>query len=151
RQTEKMAAVGQLAGGVAHDFNNLLTAILGNLSLISGGLAAGDPNRELVDAAEKASLRAATLTSQLLGFSRQTLLRPQPINLNTLIEEVVRLLYRAIDPRVVLETQPAPDLWTVQADPNQLNQVLMNLCLNARDAMPDGGLLSLQTANVTLA
>src|SRR5262249_48635020 len=94
---------------------------------------------------------AATVTGRVLGFGRRTVRRPQPINLNTLSEEVVRLLDRAIGPRVVLETQPAPDLWTVQADPNQLNQVLMNLCLNARDAMPDGGLLSLQTANVTLA
>jgi PAS domain S-box-containing protein len=150
RQAQKMEAVGQLAGGVAHDFNNLLTAILGNLSLLAANMSAGDPHRELVAAAESAALRAAALTRQLLGFSRQTILRPQPTNLNSLIEEVVRLLRRTIDPRITLDTVAAADLWTVLADPGQLNQVLMNLCLNARDAMPHGGRLVLETANFRL-
>jgi PAS domain S-box-containing protein len=150
RQSQKMEAIGQLAGGVAHDFNNLLTAILGNLSLLAADLPAGDPHHELVAAAESAALRAATLTRQLLGFSRQTVLRPHPTNVNNPIDEVVRLLRRTIDRRIALETVLAPDLWTVLADPGQINQILMNLCLNARDAMPQGGRLVLETANVLL-
>jgi PAS domain S-box-containing protein len=150
RQAQKMEAVGQLAGGVAHDFNNLLTAILGNLSLILGGLGPGDPRREMGEAAEKAALRAATLTGQLLGFSRQALIRPQPTNLNTTVDEVLRLLRRTIDPRIVLTAELAPDLGTVLTDPNQMNQVVMNLCLNARDAMLDGGRLLLETVNVAV-
>src|SRR5262249_15809414 len=89
-------------------------------------------------------------THQLLGFSRQTLLRPRPLNLNQCIEETVRILRRTIDPRITVQVRSQPDLWTVQADPGQMVQVLMNLCLNARDAMPNGGLLSLETANLTL-
>jgi PAS domain S-box-containing protein len=150
RQAQKMEAIGQLAGGVAHDFNNLLTAILGNLSLVNARLPEADPGRELVAAAEGAAQRAATLTSQLLGFSRQTLLRPQSLDLHATIDEVVGLLRRAIDPRITLEVQKAARPWTVRADPGQMTQVLMNLCLNARDAMPDGGRLQLETENVVL-
>ena len=135
RQAQKMEAVGQLAGGVAHDFNNLLTAILGKLALMQGGLAAGDPNRPLVEATERAAWRAATLTRQLLGFSRRTLLHPEPLNANHIVQEVVGLLQRTIDPRIALQAHASADLWTIQADPNQLSQVLMNLCLNARDAL----------------
>ncbi len=135
RQSQKMEAVGQLAGGVAHDFNNLLTAILGNLSLMQSSLPASDPQRPLVDATERAAWRAATLTRQLLGFSRRTLLHPEPLNANHTIHEVVGLLKRTIDPRIALRTRGAADLWLVQADPNQMSQVLMNLCLNARDAV----------------
>lgn len=135
RQAQKMEAVGQLAGGVAHDFNNLLTAILGNLALMQAGLASGDPNRPLVEATERAAWRAATLTRQLLGFSRRTLLHPEPLNANHIIQEVVGLLQRTIDPRIALQTHPCAELWMIQADPNQLSQVLMNLCLNARDAL----------------
>jgi PAS domain S-box-containing protein len=150
RQAQKMEAVGQLAGGVAHDFNNLLTAILGNIALTLGALPPNDASRELLLAAESAALRASELTNRLLGFSRQTILRPQPTNLNTCVEETVRLLRSTIDPRITLEKQSAPDLWTVQADAGQMNQVLMNLCLNARDAMPQGGRLLLTTENTTL-
>jgi PAS domain S-box-containing protein len=135
RQAQKMEAVGQLAGGVAHDFNNLLTAILGNLSLMQSGLPLGDPHRPLVDATERAAWRAATLTRQLLGFSRRTLLHPEPVNPNQTVNEVVGLLTRTIDPRINLGTRTADDLWLIQADPNQMSQVLMNLCLNARDAV----------------
>ncbi len=150
RQAQKMEAIGHLAGGVAHDFNNLLTGILGNLSLLVANLPEQDPNRDLVGAVEQAAVRAATLTSQLLGFSRQTLLLPQPIDLRTTIEEVVNLLRRTIDPRIALEVQKAANLWPVLANPGQMNQVLMNLCLNARDAMPEGGRLLLETQNVVL-
>ncbi len=151
RQAQKMEAVGQLAGGIAHDFNNLLTAILGNLALILDDLAADDPHRVLLATAEKAAQRAANLTGQLLGFSRRTVLRTEALRLNAAVDEILGLLRRTIDPRVTLEERRAPDLWTVRADPGQMNQVLMNLCLNARDAMPDGGRLLLETENVTLS
>jgi len=145
RQSQKMEAIGQLAGGVAHDFNNLLTVILGNISLLLPKADAADPERELLLTAEQASLRAAELTRRLLGFSRRAMLRAEPINLNHCLEETVRILRRTIDPRVRVEVKTRPDLWTVKADSAQVNQVLMNLCLNARDAMTEGGRLVLQT------
>ncbi|HEV3118295.1 MAG TPA: PAS domain S-box protein, partial [Gemmataceae bacterium] len=150
RQAQKMEAVGQLAGGVAHDFNNLLTAILGNMSLALANLPPGDPNRDLLRSAVKASERAANLTRQMLGFSRQTLLRPQPTILTEVVEEVIALLRRTIDPRIAIEVDCPTGLWTIHADPSQMNQVLMNLCLNARDAMPEGGRLFLKTENVVV-
>jgi PAS domain S-box-containing protein len=148
RQSQKMDAVGQLAGGIAHDFNNLLTAVLGNLSLLVSGLPGSDPNREFAAAAERAAQRAATLTGQLLGFARQTVLRPRSLSLNTTADEVLAMLRRTIDPRICLEAHRAADLGTVEADPGQMSQVLLNLCLNARDAMPEGGRLTIETANV---
>jgi CheY-like chemotaxis protein len=154
---------------VAHDFNNLLTAVLGNLSLLRAGLPAGEPARALVETAELAAWRAADLTRQLLGFSRRTVLRVEPTSANQTVEEVVAIVGRTIDPRIRLEVRKAPDLWMVQADPAQLSQVLMNLCLNARDALlplledgpeaaspvaPSGGrparAIVLETANVGL-
>jgi PAS domain S-box-containing protein len=150
RQAQKMEAVGLLAGGVAHDFNNLLTAILGNLSYVQVELPPEHSAQKLLKAAEKASRRAANLTSQLLGFSRRTLLRPESVNLNETIDEVVGILRRTIDPRVSLVLEKQPDLWCVQADSGQMNQILMNLCLNARDAMPRGGRLNLESCNVVL-
>jgi PAS domain S-box-containing protein len=150
RQVQKMEAVGQLAGGVAHDFNNLLTIILGNVSLMRAGLAPGHPDLELLVATERAAIRAAEMTSKLLGFSRRTPLRLEPANFNIVIEEMFMLLKRTIDPRIDVETRLAPDLWLVRADSSQMNQVLMNLSLNARDAMPDGGKLRLETSNVVL-
>ena len=149
RQAQKMEAVGQLAGGVAHDFNNLLTAILGNVSLLLQN-APDSPDRELLRDTERAASRAADLTGQLLGFSRKTLLRLEPCNLNTSIDEIVGILRRTIDPRITVEVQKTPALAPVLADPGQMNQVLMNLCLNARDAMPEGGQLVLETANVEI-
>jgi PAS domain S-box-containing protein len=150
-QAQKMDAVGQLAGGLAHDFNNLLTAVLGNLSLLLSGLPAGDPNREFATGAERAAQRAAGLTSQLLGISRRSVLRPQPLSLNATVEEVLAMLRRTIDPRISLEPRRAEDLGLVEADPGQMTQVLLNLCLNARDAMPEGGRLVIETANVVVA
>ncbi len=150
RQAQKMEAIGQLAGGVAHDFNNLLTAILGNLSMLAGTLASGDPNRALVAAAEQATSRASALANQLLSLGRQSVLHAQPINLNTSIDEAIGLLHRALDPRIELVAKREPGLWNVLADPGQIQQVLMNLCLNARDAMPAGGRLQLETTNVAL-
>jgi PAS domain S-box-containing protein len=150
RQAHKMEAVGQLAGGIAHDFNNLLTGILGNLSLALADLPTTHPSHELLANAEVAALRAAELTRQMLGFSRRTPLLPRPVDLNACIDETVRLLRRTFDPRLSVLTRCPRDLWPVRADPGQMSQVLMNLCLNARDAMPEGGQLVLETANVTL-
>jgi PAS domain S-box-containing protein len=150
RQAHKMEAIGQLAGGIAHDFNNLLAAILGNVELVLSELPGDHRWRGLLTTAVQAGFRAAELTRQLLGFSRQTQLKSQVINLNQSVEETVRLLRRTIDPRIVVQVNLDPDLWRVQADPVQVGQLLMNLCLNARDAMPSGGCLTLQTANVTL-
>lgn len=150
RQAQKMEAIGQLAGGVAHDFNNLLTAILGNLGLLSAALPSEGPPREMLQATEKAAQRAAELTGQLLGFSRRTMLRLEVANLNVAIQEIMGIMRRTIDPRIAVEIHASPAVWNVRADPGQINQVLMNLCLNARDAMPDGGTLCLETANVVL-
>jgi PAS domain S-box-containing protein len=147
RQAQKMEAVGRLAGGVAHDFNNLLTAITGNASLLLSDTPPDDPRRDFLITIEKAAWRAAELTRQLLGFSRQTMLWLKPVDLGRYAEELVSLLRRTIDPRITVELRPAPDLWAVRADPGAITQVLMNLCLNARDAMPAGGRLTLETAN----
>jgi two-component system cell cycle sensor histidine kinase/response regulator CckA len=150
RQGQKMEAIGRLAGGVAHDFNNLLTAILGNANLLEHQLSPTDPGRELVRGIEQAGLRAAELTRQLLGFARQTLLWLRPLDLNRAVAEAVAILGRTLDPRIVVETRPAADLWPVRADAGQINQVLLNLCFNARDTMPEGGRLTVATANRVL-
>ncbi len=151
RQAQKMDAIGRLAGGVAHDFNNLLTAITGNLSLLLSQTRATDPCYELLKAADTAAWRAAELVRQLLGFSRQSVLWLQPCHLGNCIQEVVAILRRTMDPRIRIEVRPpAADLWLVQADAGQMNQVLLNLCLNARDAMPDGGQLTFETDNLAL-
>jgi PAS domain S-box-containing protein len=149
RHAQKMEAVGQLAGGVAHDFNNLLTVILGNVSLARATLAIGDPNEELLSLTERAALRAAELTSKLLGFSRRTTLRLESTNLVSAFEETLALLRRTFDPRINLVTHLSPEPWQVRADLGQINQVLMNVCLNARDAMSEGGRLSLELENVS--
>jgi signal transduction histidine kinase len=164
---QKMQAIGQLAGGVAHDFNNLLTAILGSVSMLLEDVnsLSGDDNSNRglrivsefpahVDLAgslktiENASLRAAELVRQLLGFSRQNMLWLQPVDLRGGVEETIRILRRTIDPRITMSVHTTPDLWTVLADSSQINQVLMNLCLNSRDAMPEGGRLLVETDNV---
>jgi signal transduction histidine kinase len=150
RQVQKMEAVGRLAGGVAHDFNNLLTAVLGNAALLQQRVPRGGPDQELLGAIERAAWRAAELTRQLLGFSRQTMLWLRPLPLSESAREVVTILQRTIDPRVRLEVRNAPELWLVQADAGQMTQVLLNLCINACDAMPEGGTLTLETANVTV-
>jgi PAS domain S-box-containing protein len=147
-QASKMDAIGQLAGGIAHDFNNLLTAILGNIDLILGDDATRASTRELAGAAHSAATRAASLTQRLLGFSRRHNLDWVETDLNAIAQEVVALLRRTIDPLVRIETRLHADLWSVLADPVQMNQVLMNLCLNARDAMPRGGRILIETACV---
>jgi PAS domain S-box-containing protein len=150
RQAQKMEAVGRLAGGIAHDFNNILTAITGYADLLLEDLAAGDPRRQ--DAAEirKAADRAAGLTRQLLAFSRQQVLQPRALDLNVLVAELEKMLARLLGEDVSLVARLDPALGRVRADPGQLEQVIMNLAVNARDAMPGGGQLTIETANVDL-
>lgn len=148
-QAQKMEAVGRLAGGVAHDFNNLLTIIMGRIQLQRMRLPAAHPMRRDFDLMQSAAERAATLTRQLLAFSRQQILQPQVLDLNALVHEISQLLRRLIGEDIALVTVLDPTLGQVRADSGQLGQVLLNLAINARDAMPRGGQLTLETANVT--
>ncbi|PYP59659.1 MAG: hypothetical protein DMD40_02700 [Gemmatimonadetes bacterium] len=150
RQSQKMEAVGQLAGGIAHDFNNLLTAILGNTQLLLRELPPGDSKRGDVEEIRKASERAASLTRQLLAYSRRQMLQPEVLDLNVVVAEMDKMLQRLIGEHIALVAVLAPDLGRVRADPNQIEQVIVNLAVNARDAMPDGGKLTVETANVDL-
>jgi len=150
RQAQKMEAVGRLAGGIAHDFNNLLTAITGYAELLQEDLAADDRRREDVVEIRKAADRAAGLTRQLLAFSRQQVLQPRVLDLNALVTEFENMLRRLLGEDIALATRLAPVLGAVQADPGQLEQVVMNLAVNSRDAMPGGGQLTIETANVDL-
>jgi PAS domain S-box-containing protein len=150
RQSQKMEAVGQLAGGIAHDFNNLLTAILGNTQLLLRELPPGDSKRGDVEEIRKASERAASLTRQLLAYSRRQMLQPEVLDLNVVVAEMDKMLRRLIGEHIALVAVLAPDLGRVRADPNQIEQVIVNLAVNARDAMPDGGKLTVETANVDL-
>lgn len=147
RHVHKMDAIGQLAGGIAHDFNNLLTIMLGNLSYVLTHEQEWHAQLELLKNAEKAGLRAAELTQTLLGFSRRAALATVPLNLNQAIDEVVRLTRVAMPENIELEVRIQPELWFVQADPGNVNQVLTNLALNARDALPDGGTISFETSH----
>ncbi len=149
-QAQKMEAVGQLAGGVAHDFNNLLTVINGYGELMLSHLRPEDPTRRLVQGILEAGERAAALTRQLLAFSRKQTVEPRVLDLNQLIHEQVRMLDRLIGEHIELRTRPDPTLASVRADPGQLEQVVMNLVVNARDAMPQGGVVTITTANVDL-
>ncbi|OLC07756.1 MAG: hypothetical protein AUH42_02935 [Gemmatimonadetes bacterium 13_1_40CM_70_11] len=149
-QAQKMEAVGRLAGGVAHDFNNLLTAILGSADLMLDSLRAGVPEREEVEEIRKAALRAADLTHQLLAFSRQQVIAPTVLNPNDVVANMDKLLRRLLGEDVELRAVLAPDLATVKADSSQLEQVVLNLAVNARDAMPNGGKLTIETQNVEL-
>ena len=150
RQVQKMEAVGRLAGGVAHDFNNLLTAILGYTNLLLEDLDAAHPARGDIDEIRKAGESAAALTQQLLAFSRKQILEPQIVNLTAAVARLDSLLQRVIGEDVRLITRLSPDLHPVNADPGQVEQILINLAANARDAMPSGGVLTIETANVEL-
>jgi len=150
RQAQKMEAVGRLAAGVAHDFNNLLTAILGTTELMLEDLPTDDPDREGLLDIRSASERAAVLTRQLLTFSRQQVVSPQVLRLNDLVLELEKLLRRLLGEDVAIRVAVAPDCGGVKADPGQLEQVIVNLAVNARDAMPSGGRLTIETKNVDL-
>ena len=149
-QAQKMEAVGRLAGGIAHDFNNLLTIILGYSELLT--TRTDVPEEVAQDAQEivKAARSAAALTRQLLAFSRRSILEPRVISLNDVVGQVHSLLGRLLGEDIALDIRLAPDLHPVRADPGHLEQVIMNLAVNARDAMPGGGRLTIETGNVTL-
>jgi len=150
RQAQKMEAVGQLAGGVAHDFNNVLQAIHGYVELVLDGLPDDDECRAFVEEIRKAANRASALTRQLLAFSRRQVLQPACLDLNHLTEDLLTLVRRLIGENIQLDFLPSGDLGAVHADPGQIEQIVINLCVNARDAMPDGGTLTIKTRNAYL-
>ncbi|MFN2602463.1 MAG: PAS domain S-box protein [Gemmatimonadaceae bacterium] len=150
RQSQKMEAIGQLAGGVAHDFNNLLTAIQAYGSMLGEALEPNSREREDVDEILRAADRGASLTRQLLAFSRQQVLAPRPLNLGDVVRSIEPMLRRLIGERIDLVVRSDADVGHILADPGQIEQVIMNLAVNAGDAMPDGGILSLETVNMEL-
>ncbi|HMR65402.1 MAG TPA: response regulator [Anaerolineae bacterium] len=149
-QSQKMDAVGQLAAGIAHDFNNLLVVINGCAEMIQDETPPGDMVHGLSTKILRAGERTADLVRQLLAFARKQLTEPQAIDLNELIADTSQLLTRLIQEDIVLEIKPAEDLWTIQADPSQIEQIIVNLVVNARDAMPNGGHLTIETRNLVL-
>jgi two-component system, cell cycle sensor histidine kinase and response regulator CckA len=151
RQAQRMDAVGRLAAGVAHDFNNLLTVILGNCEVGAAGLAGSDPLRHTLDVIRESAERAATLTSQLLAFTQQQIVQPRVLDVNDAVANVRRMLTRLIGEQITVHFEPGAEIWHVRADPGQLDQIIVNLVVNSRDSMPDGGQLTIQTDNVQLA
>jgi PAS domain S-box-containing protein len=150
RQSQKMESVGRLAGGIAHDFNNLLTAIIGYSQMAMRHLAPDSPANKDMKEVEKAGKRAAELTGQLLAFSRKQALQPRIVDLNQIVSNIERMLHRVIGEGIELSTKLSPDLGPVKADPGQIEQIIMNLAVNARDAMAQAGKLTIETANVEL-
>jgi PAS domain S-box-containing protein len=147
RRAQKMEAIGQLTGGLAHDFNNLLTVVIGSLDLLEQRLESGSEARDLAQTALGASLRGADLTRQLLAFARRQSLDPQVCDLNVLVAGMMDLLRRTLGEQIQIAVVPAADLWPALADPTQVESALANLAINARDAMPEGGMLTIETAN----
>jgi PAS domain S-box-containing protein len=151
RQSQKMEAIGQLTGGIAHDFNNMLAIVIGSLDIARRRLRRAEAGAErYLENAHEGATRAATLTQRLLAFSRQSPLAPQVLNLNGLVARMSELLERTLGEQIALETALAAGLWLTHVDPNQLEGAILNLAVNARDAMPDGGKLTVETANVYL-
>ncbi len=148
RSSQKMEAIGSLAGGVAHDFNNLLSVILSHVDFAVAALPEGHPVRDDLEEIQKAGQRASGLTRQLLAFGRKQMLEPRVLQLNQVVGNLQNMLQRLIGEHIDLALKLDPDLWTIKADAGQIEQVIMNLVLNARDAMPDGGKLTIDTANV---
>ncbi len=151
RQAQKMESIGRLAGGVAHDFNNLLTVIRGYCGLMQDQMSTEDPLLEELGQIQRASERAAALTRQLLAFSRKSILAPTVLDLNSLVANLRKMLERLIGEDIALSTILQPELRPVLADPSQIEQVIMNLAVNARDAMPTGGMLTIETGNIYLS
>jgi PAS domain S-box-containing protein len=149
-QAQKMEAVGQLSGGIAHDFNNLLTVVIGNAESLSTALKARPDLKQLADMIAAAGERGAELTRRLLAFSRRQVLQPVRIDANQLIDSMQRILHRTLSEDIEIRTSLADDLWLAFADPTQLESAILNLAINARDAMPDGGSLTVSTANIAL-
>ncbi len=149
-QAQKMDAIGRLAGGVAHDFNNMLMVIVSYTDLIASSLPAGDPLRKHTERILQATQRSAALTRQLLAFGRKQVLAPQVLNCNAILTETSSMVRRLISETIDLRCDLAPDLWNVKADADQIVQVILNLCVNSRDAMPNGGSLVLSTRNLHL-
>ena len=150
RQAQKMEAVGRLAGGVAHDFNNLLLVVRGYSELSLNRLGPHESLRLNLEEIQKAADRAASLTQQLLAFSRQQVLQPKVLDLNTVVADAEKMLRRLIGEDIEVVTVLAPELGPVKSDPGRIEQIILNLAVNSRDAMPQGGRLTLKTANVTL-
>jgi len=150
RQSQKMEAIGILAGGVAHDFNNILTTIIGNAELALMNVIKDKSLRKGIKEIKKAGERAASLTRQLLAFSRKQIVQPKILDINELLTDMEKMLGRLIGEDIELLTIPAPALWQVKIDPGQIEQVIMNLAINAKDAMPCGGKLTIETANADL-
>jgi len=150
RQVQKMEAIGSLAGGIAHDFNNILSVILTYTTVIEASLTPGDPLEEDIGEVRIAAERAAGLTRQLLAFSRQQVLEPRVVNLNDIVDGMQRMIARVLGEHVEVSVQGDPELGCVLVDPGQFEQVLLNLVVNARDAMPDGGKLTIETSNIDL-
>jgi two-component system, cell cycle sensor histidine kinase and response regulator CckA len=150
RQAHKMEAVGRLAGGVAHDFNNVLTAIFGYADLLLDQIPSDDSRHDDVQEIRKAAERAAALTRQLLAFSRKQMIQPRVLCLNDVVASLHPLLARLVGEDITMSIDAAPDLWSVQADPGQIEQILMNLAANGRDAMPEGGTLAISTHNAVV-
>jgi len=150
RRAQKMEAVGQLAGGIAHDFNNILQAMMGHVEFAKKGLSPDEERFQDIAEILKCAEKAAALTRQLLMFSRRQIIEPQDLNLSDVIRNVLKMIRRTIGENIDLDFVPGPSLDTVHVDPVQIEQVVMNLCLNARDAMPRGGKLSIETENVVV-
>jgi len=151
RQSQKMEAVGRLAGGIAHDFNNLMQAVLGYSNLLDRRLAPGDPNHDTIAQIQKSLAHASSLTRQLLAFSRKTVIKPKLLALNKVVAEMTHLLQRVLGETVQLKLTLAEPVACIRADPGQMEQLILNLAINARDAMPQGGVLSIETSHVTFA
>ena len=151
RQSQKMEGIGRLAGGIAHDFNNHLSVVLAYSEMLTDGLDANDPMLQDLNDINQAGKRAADLTRQLLAFSRQQALDPKIIDLNGIVSGMEKMLRRLLGEDVALTVVTAPKVGQVKVDPGQMEQILMNLAVNARDAMPDGGCLTIETKEVSIA
>lgn len=152
RHTQKLEAIGQLTGGVAHDFNNLLTIVLGNLDTVARRLEAKTEPRlqRAIDHALEGARKAAALTQRLLAFARRQPLKPEPADPNTLVQQMSELLCRTLGERIEIDTALGPGVWTIEVDTGQLESAILNLAVNARDAMPEGGKLTIETTNVSI-